>query len=102
VPPTPHLRLRIRERRAFDVNARGPGDLVLKLFFLNDFLSSQFQAIIMAGIVTNIISNSLSGFVSGAVTTAGGYAGDAVGGIGNLIEGAGASIGNSEFLDVLL
>ncbi|KAF2427185.1 hypothetical protein EJ08DRAFT_736249 [Tothia fuscella] len=48
----------------------------------------------MAGIVSNIIQNSIGGFVSGAVTTAGGYAGDAVGGLGNLIEGAGASVGN--------
>jgi len=52
----------------------------------------------MAGFVTGIIQNSLSGFVSGAITTAGGYAGDAVGGIGNLIEGAGSAVGNGELL----
>jgi hypothetical protein len=50
----------------------------------------------MAGIVSNIIQNSVGGFVTGAVTTVGGYAGDAVGGIGNLIEGAGAAVGNRE------
>jgi hypothetical protein len=48
----------------------------------------------MAGIVTNIIQNSLSGFVAGAVTTVGGYAGDAVGGVGNLIERGGQSVGD--------
>jgi hypothetical protein len=52
----------------------------------------------MAGIVSNIIQNSLSGFVTGAVTTVGGYAGDAVGGIGNLIENGGRAVGNSQFL----
>jgi len=49
----------------------------------------------MAGIVSNIIQNSLSGFVTGAVTTVGGYAGDAVGGIGNLIENGGRAVGNT-------
>ena len=52
----------------------------------------------MAGIVSNIIQNSLSGFVTGAVTTVGGYAGDAVGGIGNLIENGGRAVGNSQLL----
>jgi len=32
--------------------------------------------------------------VAGAVTTIGGYAGDAVGGIGNMIESAGRSVGD--------
>jgi hypothetical protein len=52
----------------------------------------------MAGIVQNIISNSLSGFVSGAVTTIGGYAGDAVGSVGNMIERGGQQVGNGEFV----
>lgn len=47
----------------------------------------------MSGIISNIIQNSVGGMVAGAVTTIGGYAGDAVGGIGNMIESAGRSVG---------
>lgn len=47
----------------------------------------------MAGIVSNIIQNSLSGMVAGAVTTVGGYAGDAIGSVGNMVEYAGCSVG---------
>jgi hypothetical protein len=54
----------------------------------------------MAAIVTNIIQNSLSGFVAGAVTTVGGYAGDAVSGVGNLIESKGQAVGDGECLHV--
>ena len=50
----------------------------------------------MTQIVTNIIQNSLSGFVAGAVTTVGGYAGDAVSGVGNLIDQKGRSVGDGE------
>ena len=50
----------------------------------------------MTQIVSNIIQNSLSGFVAGAVTTVGGYAGDAVTGVGNFIEGKGIAIGTGE------
>jgi hypothetical protein len=52
----------------------------------------------MAEIVTNIIQNSLSGLVAGAVTTVGGYAGDAVSGVGNLIEQKGRTVGDGEYL----
>jgi hypothetical protein len=48
----------------------------------------------MTQIVTNIIQNSLAGFVGGAVTTAGGYAGSAVNGVGNLIESSGKAVGD--------
>lgn len=48
----------------------------------------------MTQIVTNIIQNSLAGFVGGAVTTAGGYAGSAVNGVGNLIENSGKAVGD--------
>jgi len=48
----------------------------------------------MTQFVTNIIQNSLSGFVSGAVSTAGGYAGDAIAGLGNFVEKAGDAAGN--------
>jgi hypothetical protein len=48
----------------------------------------------MAEFVTNIIHNSLSGFVSGAVTTVGGYAGDAVAGLGNMVENGGKALGD--------
>jgi hypothetical protein len=48
----------------------------------------------MAQIIQNIIQNSIGGMVTGAVTTIGGYAGDAVGGIGNMIESAGRSVGD--------
>jgi hypothetical protein len=47
----------------------------------------------MQGIVSNIIQNSVNGMVAGAVTTIGGYAGDAVGGVGNMIESAGHQVG---------
>ena len=50
----------------------------------------------MAQIISNIIQNSLSGMVAGAVTTAGNYAGDAVSGVGNMIEAKGHSIGNGK------
>jgi len=43
--------------------------------------------------VSNIIQNSVNGMVAGAVTTIGGYAGDAVGGVGNMIESAGHQVG---------
>ena len=52
----------------------------------------------MAGFITDMIQNSLSGMVSGAVTTAGGYAGSAVNGIGNLIEGGGRAVGDGEYV----
>jgi len=48
----------------------------------------------MAAFVGEIIQNSLSGFVAGAVTTVGGYAGDAVGGVGDLIEAKGQQVGD--------
>jgi len=48
----------------------------------------------MTQFVTNIIQNSLSGFVDGAVKTAGGYAGDAIVGVGNFVERQGNAIGN--------
>jgi hypothetical protein len=53
----------------------------------------------MEEIVSDIIRNSVGGMVAGAVTTIGGYAGDAVSGIGNLIESAGHQVGqgNSDF-----
>jgi hypothetical protein len=60
----------------------------------------------MAQIVTNLIQHSLSGFVAGAVTTVGGYAGDAVSGVGNLIDQKGRSVGDGKcqsicFLDTI-
>lgn len=47
----------------------------------------------MEEIVSNIIQNSVSGMVAGAVTTVGGYAGEAVGGVGTMIESAGRQVG---------
>ena len=44
--------------------------------------------------VTDTVTNSLSGLASGAISTTGGYAGTAVNGLGNLIEGAGEKVGN--------
>jgi hypothetical protein len=52
----------------------------------------------MAAFVGQIIQNSLSGFVAGAVTTVGGYAGNAVAGVGNLIEQKGQQVGDGEQL----
>jgi len=48
----------------------------------------------MAAFVGEIIQNSLSGFVSGAVGTVGGYAGDAICGVGDLIEAKGQQVGD--------
>jgi len=48
----------------------------------------------MAQIVTNIIQNSLSGLLGGVVQTAGGYAGDAIAGIGDFVESTGQAAGN--------
>jgi len=50
----------------------------------------------MAGIVSDIIQNSVDGMVAGAVTTIGGYAGDAVSGIGNVIESTGRQVGEGK------
>jgi hypothetical protein len=62
-----------------------------------NFLISIFHRHLkMTEFVTNIVQNSLSGFVAGAVTTVGGYAGDAVSGIGNLIEQKGQAVGDGE------
>ena len=49
--------------------------------------------------MSDIIQNSVDGMVAGAVTTIGGYAGDAVSGIGNMVESAGRQVGqgNSDF-----
>ena len=47
----------------------------------------------MEEIVSNIIHNSVDGMVAGAVTTIGAYAGEAVGGIGNMIESKGRQVG---------
>jgi hypothetical protein len=57
----------------------------------------------MEEIVSNIIQNSVGGMVAGAVTTIGGYAGEAVNGIGNVIESAGSQVGqgNSDFVVLL-
>lgn len=52
----------------------------------------------MTQIVSNIIQKSFEGFVAGAVSTVGGYAGDAIAGLGNLVESTGDSIGNGECL----
>jgi hypothetical protein len=51
----------------------------------------------MTQFVSNIIQNSLSGFVEGAVKTAGGYAGDAISGLGNFVERQGDAFGDSEY-----
>jgi hypothetical protein len=50
----------------------------------------------MAQIVTNIIQNSLSGLLGGVVQTAGGYAGDAIAGIGDFVESTGQAAGNGK------
>ena len=56
----------------------------------------------MTQIVSNIIQNSLSGFVAGAVTTVGGYAGDAIAGLGNFVERKGDDIGDSTVIPFLI
>lgn len=48
--------------------------------------------------ITSYIEGKAVSYLSGGVTTVGGMAGNAVGGVGSLIETTGRAVGNSENL----
>lgn len=49
----------------------------------------------MAGFITNYIQNTAMGMLSTGITAAGNIAGNAVGGIGGVIENGGRTVGGS-------
>lgn len=50
----------------------------------------------MAGFITNYIQNTAASLLTTGITAAGTVAGNAVGGVGTLVESAGRAAGNSE------